>query len=152
MTRKKNNCLNVKMPKEVFTNNQLRWIKRQNFTKQEILMIFSKYAKDFLDYNAIFPNLSVPFKEETKWLNVLKEIIKNYEENEAKGIIVQTIEDECRIEIKNFMQREGITGLNSLRNTLADACRLIYIAEVYGYARRPEVRLDVIIDCIAKDF
>ncbi len=152
MTRKKNNCLNVKMPKEVFTNNQLRWIKRQNFTKQEILMIFSKYAKDFLDYNAIFPNLSVPFKEETKWLNVLKEIIKNYEENEAKGIIVQTIEDECRIEIKNFMQREGITGLNSLRNTLADACRLIYIAEVYGYARRPEVRLDVIIDCIAKDY
>lgn len=154
MTRNNDNSFlnSVKLTKEVFTDNQSRWIKRQNFTKKQTLMIYSKYAEDFIEYKAIFPNLSVPFKDETKWLNTVKEIIKNYENDEAKDAIIQTVEEECEIEIKNFMEKEGLIGLNSLKTTLADACRLIYIAEVFGYVRRPEVRLDKIIDSIAEKY
>lgn len=154
MTRNNDNSFlnGVKLTKEVFTDNQSRWIKRQNFTKKQTLMIYSKYASDFLNYKAIFPNLSVPFKDETKWLNIDKEIIKNCENEEAKDAIIQTVEDECEIEIKNFMEKEGLIGLNSLKTTLANACRLIYIAEVFGYVRRPEVRLDKIIDNIAEKY
>lgn len=154
MTRNNDNSFlnSVKLTKEVFTDNQSRWIKRQNFTKKQTLMIYSKYAEDFIEYKAIFPNLSVPFKDETKWLNTVKEIIKNYENDEAKDAIIQTVEEECEIEIKNFMEKEGLIGLNSLKTTLANACRLIYIAEVFGYVRRPEVRLDKIIDNIAEKY
>lgn len=154
MTRNNDNSFlnSVKLTKEVFTDNQSRWIKRQNFTKKQTLMIYSKYASDFLNYKAIFPNLSVPFKDETKWLNIVKEIIKNCENEEAKNAIIQTVEDECEIEIKSFMEKEGLIGLNSLKTTLANACRLIYIAEVFGYVRRPDVRLDKIIDNIAEKY
>lgn len=148
----RNNCCEKNSVREVFTDNQARGMNRQHLSKKEILEVFSNYSREFLDYKAMFPNFSVPFKEETRWKTLINEISSKCSREEIKDKIIETIEEECDIEIKDFMQKEGITGLDSLRKTLADSCRLIYIAEIYGYIRRADVPLDNIIAKIADKY
>ena len=161
MTRKKKNekknkniCFEKSVGREVFTDNQARWIKKNinSLKKKDILEIFSRHSREFLDYKAMFPNFSVPFQEESKYKAVLDKIIEGGNKDESKEKIIEILEEECDIEIKNFMQKEGATGLDSLRKTLADSCRLIYIAEIYGYISRADIPLDNIIAKIADKY